>query len=219
MTKLLNRTFLHFFLKMASLGIKIALFCTSFHFKSRAKKSFLYFCHEIVFICLSDKKASYFLSLTYDMPDKKIGYKKHTNLFKIIVPCYLTSDLINKASKLTHFFLFHFPRRLQPRQELLHGAGGRNQPNHDHPLAGRSVLLLLIPTLLFLILLSRPPRLPASLRDDQPHGVWPAGLPLRLLFQLVPDGVRGGRLGLLPRDHHRLLAGRSGEREVKAIAF
>ena len=69
MTKLLNMTFLPSFLKMASLGITFTLFYTHgkplmqksanfmpsgmHHFKSRAKKSYLYFCHEIVFVILS----------------------------------------------------------------------------------------------------------------------------------------------------------------------
>ena len=64
--KLSNGTCLHSFLKMAPLGIKFTLFCThgkplvqnransipsvTHRFKSRAKKSYLYFCHEIVFL-------------------------------------------------------------------------------------------------------------------------------------------------------------------------
>ena len=60
MTKLLNMTFSHFFSKMVPLGINFALFYTRGKplvqksvkfmptFKSGAKKSYLYFCHETV---------------------------------------------------------------------------------------------------------------------------------------------------------------------------
>ena len=53
MTKLLNRTFLLSILKNGTLV---------HHFKSRGKKSYLYFCHEIVF-----------LTSTYSLPIKKSG--------------------------------------------------------------------------------------------------------------------------------------------------
>ena len=51
MTKLLNRTLLHSFFKMALLAKKQCKFYVLwYHFKSRAKESSLYFCHEIVFL-------------------------------------------------------------------------------------------------------------------------------------------------------------------------
>ena len=50
MTKLLNRTFLHSFIKMVPLGVKFALFMPSGTIlKVVQKNSYLYFCREIVF--------------------------------------------------------------------------------------------------------------------------------------------------------------------------